>query len=389
MAKKRKNPNGEGTIYQIQAGKHKGRWVAQVTIGRTPDGKPKRKSFYGRTRTEAKEKMQKYMEQINAGVNQDLAKNLTFGDWFATWLELYKQSKLRISTLENYQMYARLHILPALGHIPLANLNTDDIQKLYKQLQKAGKAPATISKVHQIIHSCLEKAVEKRLLAWNPSKATEKPPVRSKKAEAMSEEDMDKFLSLVWQEIPKWKAAFLMLLGTGLRIGELLALEWGDIDLEGQVVYVRRTLSRTKSKGLTVEAPKTEQSEKPVPLPEVVIQALKEHRKVQLQLILYKGNAYQNRELVFGTDNGTYMYPRNFQRKYYSLLKKAGVKHLKLHGLRHTFATRLLEEGENLRTVQELLRHADIRTTANIYSHVTPKVKKKAAHKMDSLLKKP
>ncbi|MGI6553837.1 MAG: tyrosine-type recombinase/integrase [Bacillota bacterium] len=94
-------------------------------------------------------------------------------------------------------------------------------------------------------------------------------------------------------------------------------------------------------------------------------------------------------QAVFCTDVGTYMSPRNFQRKYYTLRDRAGISNeVNLHGLRHTFATRLLEEGENLKTVQELLRHADIKTTANIYSHVTPKTKQKAAHKMDNLLNK-
>lgn len=224
MLKKRKNPNHEGTLYQIKKGKHKGTWVAQVTLGKTPDGKLKRKSFYGKTRAEAKEKMLAYMEQANLGINQDLAKSLTFGDRLATWMDLYKRPRLRTSTFENYQMYIRLHIYPALGHIPLASLNTDDIRSLYNRLQKAGKASATISKIHQIIHSCLEKAVEKRMLAWNPSKATEKPPVKSKRGQAMSEEDMDRFLAIVHQQPDKWRAVFLVLLGTGIRIGELLAL---------------------------------------------------------------------------------------------------------------------------------------------------------------------
>src|SRR3989304_2226773 len=144
--KKRTAANGEGTIYKIENGKQKGRWVAQITIGREGD-KLKRKSFYGNTRSEAKEKMLAYREQENLGVDQEAAKKLTFGEWLATWLDLYKKNKIRTSTLENYQMYAKLHILPAIGGIYLPDLNSDHIQKLYNKLQEAEKAPATVHKI--------------------------------------------------------------------------------------------------------------------------------------------------------------------------------------------------------------------------------------------------
>ncbi|MBO8168162.1 MAG: site-specific integrase [Thermoanaerobacteraceae bacterium] len=297
--------------------------------------------------------------------------------------------KLRLSTLENYYMYSRHHIYPALGDILLSELNSDHIQTLYNKLKDDGKAPATIHKIHCIIHSCLEKAVEKRLIAWNPSKATERPSLKPKEAKVLSEEDMDKFLKVINKESDKWRAAFLTLLGTGLRIGELLALEWDDIDFENDLIHVRRTLSKAKAKGLITEEPKTEKSKSVVPMPEIVSQAIRQHRKSQLEIIMLQGPKYKNKNIVFATDVGTYIYPRNFERKYYSLRKKAGVdESVNLHGLRHTFATRLLEDGEDLRTIQELLRHSDIRTTANIYSHVTAKKKKKAAHRMDSILGK-
>lgn len=390
--KKRKNANGEGCIYQVKSGKFKGRWTGQFTIGINPEtGKPKRKSFYGSSRSEVKEKMRIYLEQKNLGIKQEEAKKLTFGDWLVDWLEMYKAPEIRTSTLESYETNCRLHIIPALGHIPLPELDTDHIQKLYNKLKEDGKAPATIHKIHQIIHSCLDKAVEKRLLAWNPSEAATKTPVVSSnsKGKVMPEKEMDRFLEVLEGESPKWRAAFLTLLGTGLRIGELLALEWSDIDTDQRIIQVRRTLSRTK-KGLEVNPPKTKTSEADVPVPKVVLAAIKQHRKTQLQIIMQMGDKYKDKDekkFVFCTDIGTYMYPRNFQRKYYALRKKSGVnKTVNLHGLRHTFATRLLEQGENLKTVQELLRHADIKTTANIYSHVTEKTKQKAAHKMDNLL---
>jgi integrase len=383
---------GEGSIYKIKSGRRKGTWTAEIDLGKTAEGKRKRKFFYGKTKREVKEKLQAYKELMGEGIKQEEAKELTFGDWLTSWLELYKAPRLRTSTLESYEMNCRLHILPALGHIPLLDLDTDHIQALYNQLSKNGMAPATIHKIHQIIHSCLDKAVEKRLLRWNVSKATEKPPVKTNnKGKAMSEEEMKRFLEVLSTQSPKWQAAFLTLLGTGIRLGELLALEWPDIDMEERVIHIRRTLSKTKN-GLEVNPPKTKTSEADVPVPSVVLTALRAHRKAQLEVILKQGEKYKDgkkNKLVFCTDVGTYMSPRNFQRKYYTLRDRAGISNeVNLHGLRHTFATRLLEEGENLKTVQELLRHADIKTTANIYSHVTPKTKQKAAHKMDNLLNK-
>jgi integrase len=447
MAKKRKNPNGEGTIYKIESGPKKGSWMAQLTVGKYPKtGKPKRKSFRGKTRGEAKRKMEDYMDQIGLGLDMETAQSLTCGEWLLQWLDLYKRPFIRLSTYENYLMYIENHIHPAIGDIPLADLDSDHIQAIYNKMQDAGKAPATIAKVHRIIHACLDKAVEKDYILKNYSDITERPSVISKKGEAMSEEDMDKFLDVVHEQTDKWKAAMLTLLGTGVRIGELLALEWNEVDFESRTINIKQGLSRTKSKGLIVEDPKSEASKADVPVPGVVLDALKQHKSSQAELYLYTGRKYpvthkkskhmqeiyedyprldsypisrrkcecnnitttiyktdereifrceecgkewqrHSHNLVFPSVAGTHITPRNFQRKYYDLLEEAQVPHIKLHGLRHTFATRLLEQGENLKVVQELLRHTDIKTTANIYSHVSPKVKKKAAHKMDNLLK--
>lgn len=382
MAKKgTRRGNGEGTIYQVKSGRMKGRWIAQITVG------SKRKSFYGRTRAEVKDKLEAYRDSVGQGIDVETAKRLTFGEWLDQWLELYKKPKVRLSTYEIYKINMTHQIIPALGHIFLAELSTNHIQAFYNKLRSDGKAPATIQKIHNIVRPCLQKAVETRLIAWNPAQNTERPSVGKSSGKAMSEEAMVKFLGIVEQQNDKWRAAFLTLLGTGLRIGELLALEWDDVDLDGGIVSISKSLSRTKEEGLMVNLPKTEASAALVPLPEVVVQALRKHKASQAAWIIKKGARYQNRKLVFASDVGTYMSPRNFQRKHYELLGDAEVEHLNLHGLRHTFATRLLEQGENLRVVQELLRHADIKTTGNIYSHVGIKVKKQAAQTMDSLLK--
>lgn len=383
-----KRANGEGTIYQIKKGPRRGWWVCQITIGTNPKtGKPKRKSFYGKTRREVIEKRDAYLDERGQGLDVETAQALTFGEWLAQWLEMYKRPVIRLSTYENYQGYARNRICPAIGDVVLADLRTDHIQALYNDLAKQGLATATIHKIHQIIHPCLEKAVESRLIGWNPSKATTRPAVQHKSGEALTEDGMDKFLAVVDAQPEKWRAAFLTLLGTGLRIGELLALEWSDVDLDADIIHVSKTVSTTKTEGIIVNEPKTAASKASVPIPEVVRNALKQHKASQAAYILKKGNRYKNRKLVFGSDTGTLMYPRNFQRKFAQLRKKAGIAENTLHDLRHTFATRLLEAGEDIRTIQVLLRHSNIKTTANVYAHVTRKLKTQAVGKMDGLLK--
>lgn len=376
MPKKRRAANGSHSIYQVKSGKDKGKWIAQIT-----KGLPKKKRFTGKSRAEAKDKMDEFLDKLEIGLDQEGANKL-YGMWILDWMDLYKKPPIiRQSTYDNYLIWIKGHIIPAIGEIKLSELSTDDIQKIYRKMIDDKKSSASIGKVHQIINSSLEKAVEKKMLTWNPAKATVRPPVKQKEAKALTEKEMDKFIELVYKKDIRWKAAFLTLLGTGLRIGELLALEWQDINLEAGTLKVNKGLSRTKE-GLVVEDTKTVRSNRTTPLPKDVIKALTELKETQKVVFLDK-----KLNLVFKTKNHTHIGPRNFQRMYYSIREKANVpKDVTLHGLRHTFATRLLEAGENLRVVMELLGHAEIGTTANIYSHVQPLTKEIAVSKMDKFL---
>lgn len=234
-------------------------------IGTNPDtGKPKRKSFYGKTRAEVKEKMREYQEEMAQGLDI-MGQEQTFGEWILFWMDNYKKIELRLSTWENYMRSIKNHIYPALGHIPLRDLKTDDIQNLYNRMIKEGRAPATVRRNHQIINSCLKQAVENRLLSWNPAEAAKLPKLTDTKVRAMTFEEMSKFLSVLQED--RWGAAFLCLLGTGLRMGELLALRWQDVDLDKQILHVRQALVRTKEKGVYFDEPKTEKSKRAIPIP--------------------------------------------------------------------------------------------------------------------------
>ena len=383
MPKKKKSrvANGSHSIYQIKSGKDKGKWEAQIVLGFNEEGVPKKKRFKGDTRGEAKTKMDTWKEKNKIGIDWEGSKKF-YGIWISNWMEFYKKPPIiKQATYDNYMEWIENHIIPGIGEIPLCDLETDDIQKVYNKMMDDKLSPASIGKVHQLINGSLEKAIEVRLSEWNPAKATTRPPIKQAGAKAMTEEGMTAFLDLVYKEDIRWKAAFITLLGTGLRIGELLALEWPDIDLKEGVIRVNKGLSRTRE-GLVLETTKTAKSTRMIPLPDEAIQVLAKLKEEQKVVYLKDIN------IVFRTKNNTYISPRNFQRKYYTLRDKAGIpKEISVHGLRHTFATRLLEAGEDMRIIMELLGHAEISTTANIYSHVMPKTMKKATNKMNEFLK--
>ncbi len=378
--------NGEGSIHKIKEGKHKGKWVAQVTIGKRPDGKPDRKTFYGKGRAEVKEKLKAIMDELAQGVNLQKQGVLTFGSWIQTWMDDYKKVSLRLSTWETYDRLIRIHIKPALETYTLRDLDTGHIQRLYNKMIENGSSSATVRKVHQIIDSCLAKAKENRLIAWNPADSVELPKLESKKVRAMTTDEMTKFLSVLKLDV--WGVGLLTLLGTGLRIGELLALEWPDIDLRKKIIHVKRAMMRTKAKGLVLGEPKTPRSVRDIPIPPYLAAAIRLYRIKQVKGRLASGEKYQDNNLVFCTSKGTKIIPRNFQRKYYKLRDDTGLPNdLNLHSLRHTYSTRLLEQGENMKTIGELLGHVHVDTTGR-YTDVLPETKRKAADQINQLLKK-
>jgi len=385
--KKRVNANGEGTIYQCmsETSKHFKKWIGQVTIGTNPDtGNPKRKSVYGKSRPEVKEKMRELQLEYSKGI--DLQAQYTFGEWITTWMEDYKKMDVRLTTWENYSISVETHIIPTLGHIQLRELKTNDIQRLYNKMRREKKAAATIRRNHQIIHGCLEQAVNNKLISWNPAKSTKLPKLDARKIRALTPEEMDRFLEVLNED--RWGAAFLLSLGAGVREGELLGLRWQDVDMENATIMINQALARTKSKGLIFDKPKTEESVRLIPLPADIFEAIKKHRVREIQKNLAMGKQLKEKDLVFCTYKGTPIGPRNYQRKFSKMKEKAKIpEDVNLHALRHTYATRLLEEGADLRSVQELLGHADISTT-QIYTHVSPDMKRKAVDKLNGLLTK-
>lgn len=379
-----KRGHGEGTIYK----RPDGLWTAQIIVGYDlKTGKPKRKSFYGKTRQEVANKLAEVIQELNTGTFIEPSK-ITFGEWLDKWLVEYKKSQIKPTTYESYEVIINTHIKPALGNIPLAKLQPHMLQAFYNDRLESGLSTRRVHYCHTIIHQALKQSVKEGLLPRNVAEATSPPAIKNKQMRPLSEDELMKFLDVAKDD--RLYAAYVVAATTGLRRGELLGLCWDCVDLEQGIIVVKRQLVPLKKKGLILEeTTKTKSGKRTVVLPEDTIRELKTHRKRQAQEKLLLGEAYQDHNLVFCTEKGTPLDPRNFTRHFKRLLKKAGLPtDIRLHDLRHTYATLLLKRGVPAKIVQELLGHSSITITLDLYSHVTLEMQKLAVESLNGLLSK-
>lgn len=382
----RKRGNNEGSIVK----RKDGRWQGAVTTGRDPKtGKPKRVIFYGRTRQEVAEKLTKALSEVQQGMFVEPGK-LTLGKWLEMWLSEYAKPRLRPTTWESYERNVRCHIKPAIGNIPLKQLQPNHLQKLYNSLLASGRAdgtgglsPRSVRYVHAILHEALKQAVREYLIPRNPADVVVPPRQHKKEIKPLTTEQVQHLLASIQQD--RLYAAFLLEIGTGLRLGELLALRWEDVDLERGVIQIRQSIVRTKN-GLLLQAPKTDRSRRSIVLPEKVVKELRRWNDRQAQEKLLLGQSYQDHGLVFCQKNGQWLEPTNFSKYFGKLLEQAGLPHVRFHDLRHTHATQLLQLGIHVKVVQERLGHSTVTMTLDTYSHVLPGLQEDAAAKLNGVL---
>lgn len=386
MAKRR--GNGEGSITK----RKDGRWQGSVLVGYDLEtGKPKRKYFYGRTRKEVQEKVNGVTVEVQAGTYREPSK-LTAAEWFTIWLNDYMKLSLRPTTWESYRYQVEGHIISALGHLKLAQLQTAHIQRLYNDKLNSGRldgkegglSPKSVRYIHTVIHSALEQAKKEGMITINPSDAVRLPKLEQKEIKYLDTAEVAIFLAMAKES--KHFAAFYLALNTGMRRGELLGLRWKDIDFIVKQLTVNQGLVRISGKGLVFQEPKTKLSNRVISLPPAAVQVLKEHKKQQNENRLMAGGAYNSDlDLVFANELGEPICPRAFTRVFERLIKKVGLD-VTFHGLRHTFATIALEQGVNVKTIQETLGHHSSAFTMDVYSSVTAKMKREAADKVGDLL---
>jgi len=379
--------NGEGSIYK----RKDGRWCGVVTIGTDhKTGKQKRKYFYAETRKEVARQMTELKQQLYNGKYIEPS-DIKLIDWLNKWIDGRKQT-LAYNTYRTYKGIIRNHIKDELGHLKLEDINTRMIQDLLNEKivngrikgdGEGGLSVRTVKYIHQTINKALDQAVKEKLLTDNVCKAVELPKKQEeKKLHTWTIKQVNKFLKVAKDY--KYYPLLFLALNTGMRRGELLGLQWKDIDMDKKRLEINRQLART-DKGLIFKKPKTKTSQRTIPLPDPVVNYLGSHKIKQGEKRLALGQSYNDNDLVCSNSIGNPVDPRNLYREFKRISKAANLPEIRFHDLRHTFATTYLQAGGNIKTLQEVLGHSSITMTIDTYSHVTEDMLNEASQKISTM----
>jgi integrase len=373
-----KNGNGEGGITHHRKS---GLYMARYTV-QTPTG-PKRKTLYGKTRREVDEKLTAAKADWDRGLLFD-ADSLTVGRYLERWLADSVRDTVKAITYETYERLMRLHLIPTLGRVKLKNLTPTHVRGLYREKLDSGLSPSSVQRIHALLHKALTQAVNDGLIPRNATDPVKPPRQSRKEMKTLTPEQAHVFLEAAKDD--RLGALYIVAIHTGLRQGELLGISWDDVDLEAGTLSVHRTLSGAKG-GPKFTTPKNNRTRR-VRLTLQAAEALRDHRKRQLEERMSLAGLWQDHGLVFCSTVGTPLSRHNVhKRSFKPLLERAGLPHtVRFHDLRHTFATLMASSGGHAKVVQEMLGHASINITLDLYSHVLPDMQEDAVYRLGAML---
>ncbi|WP_046321311.1 site-specific integrase [Mycobacterium sp. UM_Kg1] len=376
-----KRGNGEGSVYKrIKDGKVV-RYEGAITYP-GEDGRTKRHVVYGRTRADVNDKLRKVRERLEAGAPATDTKQ-TVGAWMAHWrTTTLAASDRKASTQELYSNLSRRHLEAApFGAIRLDRLKASDIDALVLAMRAKMKPAAveggeprralsdsTIRQVYTVLRAGLDGAVRDGLLARNPAAQVKRPGLERREAKHLDPAAVTAVLRAA--EDSRYHPALVLIASTGLRKGEALGLSWERVDLESGTLKVTATLVRNGNR-LVLSEPKSERSRRTVPISPAVVALLRRQRATQAAERLRAANQWTETDLVFTTEFGTPVDPRNLLRVIEVAAKAAGVDDVGVHTLRHSAAVAWLESGGHIKAVADLLGHSSIAITGDVYGHTS------------------
>ena len=377
----RRRANGEGNIRKRSDGRWEGRYIA----GHDEYGKPIRKNVVGHSQNEVREKL---AQAIKDSQRLDVARadEYSVGEWLELWYELYSKPNVRPQTQDYYRRLMD-KIIPVIGNIKLKKLTGRDLQKLYNEMRTNGRvreaqkeknpglSDSVVHGIHGLMHNALNQALREHLILWNPAEDCIPPKIRKQEMKTLTEEQVGQYLRTA-KELGLLPMFFLEL-STGLRKGELVALQWEDLDVENRTLRVNKqaTINRDNG-GFTVAPPKTEKSVRQIALSQQAVDLLAaEHEKHP-----------ENPNLFPSPRTGLTYHPDSITNLHRKILKLAGLPEVRLHDLRHTFASLALQNGTDIKTVSGMLGHSDAAFTLRTYTHTSSLAQHQAADMMGELL---
>ena len=376
-----------------------------VSTGKNLDGSRARrtKTIHG-TRKDAEIALAEFVTEANRGLVPE-GKTVTFEEFYHIWQVNYGTKDLAPSTYNRYVGMLESRILPYLGSFTLEKIKPTDLMKLYDMLEQDTQikrlaknngyrtlkplSQKTILEHHRLIRAMLHKAVYWQLLFSNPCERVQPPRSRKPKRRYYDDEQCKILLSnlneLSTDEI-KYKTAITLTLFTGVRLGELMGLEWSDIDFTNGIVSINKSSQYLADKGVFTKTPKTESSIRDVAIPDFVVSLLEEYRLwYEMQKSIY-GELWTDSNRLFVQSDGKPMHPSTISKWFVKFVKEIGLPVINFHGLRHTNATLLISQNIDVAVVAARLGHAQITTTFNFYVHPIISHNKSAGNVLQNLL---
>lgn len=339
-----------------------GRWEGRYKNGYKPNGKPKYSSVYGKSYSTVKEKLEIKRSEVRDGTVSSC--NLTLGEILHNWLEDVK-NRVKESTFANYEMKLNKHILPYFAGVKYDRLVAEDLNSFIEQKIAEKFSAKYVADIVLVVKSAA-KFAQRRYGYVNKIESVTVPKEHKKSAQKMlNNEELSRLKNELMSDPTGSNIGILLAAATGIRIGELCALKWQDIDLEKSILTVSHTAQRIMTRDgtrLIVTSPKSASSLREIPLPDFILPVLK--------MLQIDNNAY------LLSENEKITEPRVMQYRFKSLLKRIGLPYVNFHSLRHAFATRCVELGIDIKTLSEILGHSSVKVTLDRYVHSSAERKK-------------
>ena len=355
--------NGRGAVRQ----RPDGRWEVRLSYLDPSSGERQRISVYGATQKAALAELDRVQDRLEEG-KPPKDSTATVASWMAHWRQTtLAASDRKAATRELYSNLSRKHIeADPFGAIRLDRLRPSDIEALVLALRDNGLSDSTIRQTYTVLRQALDGACRDELLARNPAAVVKRPGVERTEAKHLPPDAVSRLLRAA--EGSRYYPVLLLIATTGLRRGEAVALHWDQVDLDAGLIKVAATMSRVDGQ-LRISEPKTARSRRTVPLTPAMIAVLRKHKVTQMKERIRAANVWTDTGLVFTTELGTRVEPRNILRVIETASAKAGVTEVTVHTLRHSAAVAWLEAGVHIRQVADLLGHSSVSVTGDVYGH--------------------